>query len=116
MVEHDNYGKDRAVHGIDLGPIALALAAKLAETGVLKPGIKEPHVHVRSALEAVIKKHGDEVIDLAWKDGNVINRHDETLGFAGAPGVPVQKRCHRLILTVVPTRWSPRITKQKDTS
>lgn len=109
MVEQNGYSADRAVEASDLDEIARSLTTKLAELGVLKPGITEPHVHVKSALEALIKQRGEEIWDIAWKDGNTINRYDERdLGFMGGPGRPVQKRCRRLTLTLVPRRWSPR--------
>jgi hypothetical protein len=109
MAEHSGYGPERAIQPSDLDVVARSLTGKLSELGILKAGVKEPHVLVQSALEVLVKELGAEVYDLAWKDGNTINRHDESdLGFYGAPGKPVQKRCRRLVLTVVPNRWSPR--------
>lgn len=109
MVEKDGYSSDRAVRESDFDTIARALAGKLAELGVLKP-VEEPHVHVRSALEALVQQHGDTVYDMAWKDGNTVNRYREEADFCGAPGKAVQKRCHRLVLTIVPKHWSQRHT------
>lgn len=109
MPEYNNYSSDRAVQPTDLDPLCKALAAKLAEMGILKPGIEEPHVHIQPALEAVIKSQGQVVQDVAWKDGDAINRYDESdPGFCGAPGKPVVKQCRRLVLTIVPSRWTRR--------
>ena len=97
-----------AIEPTDLGPVARKLTSLLIEQGVLKTTVKEPHVHVQSALEALIRAEGDAIMDLAWRNGKEISRHDESKGFCGATGKEVQKRCHRLVLTIVPERWTPR--------
>jgi len=109
MVEHNGYSAELAIDESDFDAIAQSLTRKLQEIGVLKTDIAEPHVHVQSALRAVVKELGTPLYDKAWKNGNIVNRYDERdLGFCGAPGRPVRKRCHRLVLTIVPQRWSPR--------
>jgi|GEM_PF-4866666 len=109
MAEQNGYSPDRAVQASDIEGIARSLTAKLADLGLLYDTADDSRERVQSALEALIKEHGAEVYDMAWKNGNVVNRYDERdLGFLGAPGKAVQKRCYRLVLTIVPTRWSPR--------
>lgn len=98
----------REVKPTDFEPIAKQLAEQLVQVGLIDPSVVSPHVLVQSALEAVVVQQGEAVVDLAWKDGKTIRRYDEGLGFCGAPGKAVRKRCHELVLTVVPARWSPR--------